>query len=34
MKIETRLFGNIEIDVNKIINFSDGIIGFEDLNSL
>ena len=31
MKIETRLFGNIEIDVNKIINFSDGIIGFEDL---
>lgn len=31
MNIETRLFGNIEIDVNKIINFQDGIIGYENL---
>lgn len=31
MKIDTRLFGNIEIDINKIINFTDGIIGFDNL---
>lgn len=31
MSIETRLFGKIEIDVNKIINFQDGIIGYENL---
>ncbi len=31
MKVETRLFGKIEIDVTKIINFSNGIIGFEEL---
>lgn len=31
MTIQTRLFGEIEIDVKKIINFSDGIIGFDNL---
>ena len=31
MKLETRLFGIIEIDVTKIINFKNGIIGFEEL---
>ena len=31
MNVETRLFGKIEIDVTKIINFSNGIIGFEEL---
>lgn len=31
MKLETRLFGTIEVDVTKIINFNDGIIGFEEL---
>lgn len=31
MTLETRLFGNIEIDGNKIINFKNGMIGFEEL---
>lgn len=31
MTLETRLFGNIEIDGSKIINFKDGMIGFEEL---
>ena len=31
MVIKTRVFGEIEIDDNKIITFSNGIIGFPDL---
>ena len=31
MSIQTRLFGNIELDENKIINFCNGIIGFDNL---
>lgn len=31
MTIQTRLFGEIEIDGKKIINFGDGIIGFDNL---
>ncbi|MGB9812186.1 MAG: flagellar assembly protein FliW [Thermovenabulum sp.] len=31
MKIETKFFGEIEIEEEKIINFPNGIIGFEDL---
>lgn len=31
MNMETRLFGEITIDANKIINFNDGMIGFGDL---
>jgi flagellar assembly factor FliW len=32
MKIETKFFGEIEIDKNSILNFEHGIPGFEDLN--
>lgn len=31
MTIQTRLFGDIKIDERKIINFDDGIIGFNNL---
>lgn len=31
MKIQTKFFGEIEIDTNSIINFEHGIPGFEDL---
>ncbi|MCF6096387.1 flagellar assembly protein FliW [Thermovorax subterraneus] len=31
MKIKTKFFGEIEVVEEKIINFPDGIIGFEDL---
>lgn len=31
MEINTRLFGHIKIDDNKLIHFSSGIIGFSDL---
>ncbi|MBO6111883.1 MAG: flagellar assembly protein FliW [Lachnospiraceae bacterium] len=31
MTVETRLFGNITIDDDKIINFPGGIVGFPDL---
>ena len=31
MKIETRMFGEIDIEDEKIITFEDGIIGFPDL---
>lgn len=31
MNIQTRLFGEIEVDGKKIINFKDGMIGYEDL---
>ncbi|MCI8947186.1 MAG: flagellar assembly protein FliW [Lachnospiraceae bacterium] len=31
MKIETRIFGEIEIDDDKIIRFANGIIGFPEL---
>ena len=31
MNIQTKFFGNIEIDENKVIKFEDGIPGFEDL---
>ncbi len=31
MKLNTRNFGEIEIDDNKILSFPDGIPGFEDL---
>ena len=30
MNIYTKLFGEIEIDVNKVINFDEGIIGFSE----
>lgn len=30
MHIETKCFGNIELDDEKIITFNDGIMGFED----
>lgn len=30
MKVNTRLFGEIEIEENKIISFENGIIGFPD----
>lgn len=30
MKIETRMFGEIEIEEEKIIHFTDGIIGYPD----
>jgi flagellar assembly factor FliW len=33
MKIQTKFFGEIEIDTNSIINFEHGIPGFEDLNN-
>ena len=32
MKVNTRLFGEIELDDNKIIEFPGGIVGFPDLN--
>ncbi len=32
MKIQNKQFGEIEINENSIINFKDGIIGFEELN--
>ncbi|MGB9840912.1 flagellar assembly protein FliW [Thermovenabulum sp.] len=31
MKIETKFFGEMEIEEDKIINFKNGIIGFENL---
>lgn len=31
MNIETKLFGNISVDENKLITFPQGIIGFPDL---
>lgn len=31
MNLQTRLFGEIVIDENKVINFSDGMIGYYDL---
>lgn len=31
MKIDTRLFGEVEISENKIITFANGIIGFPDM---
>ncbi|MDE7432538.1 MAG: flagellar assembly protein FliW [Lachnospiraceae bacterium] len=31
MTVQTRLFGNIEIEEKKIIDFSNGIIGFDNL---
>lgn len=31
MNIETRLFGKIEIDISKVINFESGIIGYNNL---
>ena len=31
MKLTTRIFGEVEIDDNKIISFPNGIIGFPDL---
>ena len=33
MIIETRVFGEVDIDPAKIIRFENGIIGFPDLNS-
>ncbi len=33
MKINTRVFGEIEVDEEKIIQFPDGIVGFADLKS-
>ena len=33
MKLTTRIFGEVEIEDNKIINFPNGIIGFPDLKS-
>lgn len=32
MKIKTRFFGEIDIDEKKIINFKEGLPGFENLN--
>lgn len=34
MKIETRIFGEIEIDDSKIIRFPGGIIGFPEMTDL
>ena len=31
MKLNTKLFGKIEIDETRIIHFEDGIIGFPDM---
>jgi len=31
MKVETRIFGTVDIDEAKIINFPKGIVGFPDL---
>jgi flagellar assembly factor FliW len=31
MNIETRLFKKVEVDINKVINFDSGIIGYENL---
>jgi flagellar assembly factor FliW len=33
MKLTTRIFGEVEIEDSKIINFPNGIIGFPDLKS-
>ena len=33
MKLTTRIFGEVEIEDNKIINFPNGIIGFPDLKN-
>ncbi len=33
MKADTRLFGEIEIEADKIIKFDEGIIGFPDLHA-
>ena len=33
MKVETRLFGEIDIEEEKIITFDSGIVGFPDLKS-
>ncbi len=32
MQVKTRIFGEINIDDNKIIHFPNGIVGFPDLN--
>ena len=32
MKILTKIFGEIEVNEEKVINFDEGIIGFPDLN--
>lgn len=32
MKITTKIFGEIEINEEKVLHFSEGIIGFPDLN--
>lgn len=32
MRIDTKFFGDVEIEENRIIDFADGIPGFEDLN--
>ena len=31
MKVNTKIFGEIEISEDKVITFQDGIIGFPDL---
>ena len=31
MKVETRIFGTVDIDESKIITFPGGIVGFPDL---
>lgn len=31
MVVATKLFGEIEIDINKVINFKDGMIGYDEL---
>ncbi|GHU41965.1 flagellar assembly factor FliW [Clostridia bacterium] len=33
MKLETRVFGEIDVDEEKMIHFEDGIIGFPDCKS-
>ena len=33
MRVNTKLFGEIEIDDNKVIHFDNGIIGFPDLKN-
>ena len=34
MKVNSRVFGEIDIDDEKIINFNEGIMGFEDMKNL
>lgn len=33
MKLQTRIFGEVEIDENKALNFENGLIGFPDLKT-